>query len=175
MRNELQCAAFPGLGERKRAAGRAGNAQRLEAGRFEILVEHSDRIAADHIPWSRYGVRGNRNAAGQRLELNDAECVGSAREDEYVRRGKMRRQGFPFQLPQEVCIRKLALQLGRLRPVADDDLRTRQIERQERRQVLFHREPAALRLGHYWTDVCRNRGHCWRAGNLGRADRAVRE
>ena len=51
-------------------------------------------------------------------------------------------QGFPFQLTEKVGIRKPALQLARLRPVADDDLRAGQIERQECRQVLFHREAA---------------------------------
>ena len=98
MRNELQCAAFPGLGERKRAAGGARNRQSLKAGRSEILVEHADRIAANHVLWSRNGICGNWNAAGQRFELNDAECVGSARKHKYVCRRKMRRQGFPFQL-----------------------------------------------------------------------------
>ena len=83
MRNELQRAALPGLSERKCAAGRARNRQSLETGRFEILVERADRIAANHVPWSRNGVRGNRNAARQRLQLNDAESVGSAGEHEY--------------------------------------------------------------------------------------------
>ena len=142
MRNKLQCAAFPGLGKRKRPARGARNAESLKAGRFEILVEHANGIAADHIQWSRNGVCGNRNAAGQRLELNNAECVGSARKHKYVCRRKMRRQRFPFQLTEKVGIWKAALQLARLRALADDDLRARQIERQERRQVLFHREAA---------------------------------
>src|SRR5271166_1677835 len=113
MRDELRRASFPGLGKRKRTAGRARNRQGLEAGRFEIFVEHADRIVADHILWSRDGVRGNRNAAGQRFELNDAECVGSAREHECVRRRKMSGQGFPFQLTEKVGVRKTALQLAR--------------------------------------------------------------
>ena len=37
------------------------------------------------------------------------------------------------------------------------------------------RDPAALRLGHYCPNLCRNRRHCWRAGDPGRADRAVRK
>ena len=142
MRNKLQCAAFPGLGKRKRAARGARNSESPEAGRFEILVEHADGIAADHVQWSRNGVCSNRNATGQRLELNDAECVGSARKHKYVCRRKMRRQGFTFQLTEKVGIWKAALQLARLRALADDDLLARQIERQERRQVLFHRHPA---------------------------------
>ena len=75
MRDELQRASFPGLGQRKRTAGRARDRQSLEAGGFEILVEHADRIAADHVPGARNGIGGNRNAASQRFELNDAECV----------------------------------------------------------------------------------------------------
>jgi hypothetical protein len=142
MRNELQRAAFPGLGQRKRAAGRARNRQSLEAGRFEILVEHADRIAPNHVLWSRNGVRGNRHAAGQCLELNDAECVGLAGKHEHVCRRDMGRQGFPFHLTEKVGAWEAALQLVRLRPVADDDLRAGQIERQECRQVLFHRDAA---------------------------------
>src|SRR6266404_2021517 len=123
MRDELQCASFPGLGKRKCTAGRARNRQCLEAGRSEILAEHADRIAANHVLWPRDGVRGDRNAAGQRFELNDAECVGSARKHEYVCRRKMRGQGFSFELTEKMCIRKTTLQLARLRSVANDDLR----------------------------------------------------
>ena len=50
-------------------------------------------------------------------------------------------QGFTFHLTEKVGIRKTALQFARLRPVANDDLRAREIEREERRQVLFYREP----------------------------------
>jgi len=133
MRDELQCASFPGLGKRKCTAGRARNRQCLEAGRSEILAEHADRIAANHVLWSWDGVRSNRNAAGQRFELNDAECVGSARENEYVRRRKVCGQGFSLQLAEKVGVRKTALQLARLRPVANDNLRAGQIEPQESR------------------------------------------
>src|SRR5690242_12400652 len=50
-------------------------------------------------------------------------------------------QCFPLHLTEKVGIRKTALQFARLRPVAKDDLRAREIEREERRQVLFYREP----------------------------------
>ena len=60
MRNELQRALFPGLSERKGAAGRARNRQSFEAGGFEILVENADRIAADYVPRSRNGISRNR-------------------------------------------------------------------------------------------------------------------
>ena len=109
IRDELQRASFPGLGKRKSTAGRARNRQSLEAGESEVLIEHADRIAANYILWSRDGVGGNRNAAGQRFELDDAKCVGSARKDEYVRRRDMGRQGFPLQLAEKVSIRKAPL------------------------------------------------------------------
>src|SRR5271167_2903878 len=102
MRNELQRATLPGLGERECAAGRARNRQSLEAGRFKILGQHADRIAADHVLRSRNGIRGNRNAAGQRLELNDAECVGSAGKHEYVCCREMCCQSLPFQLTEKM-------------------------------------------------------------------------
>ena len=65
MGDELQRASFPGMGERKGAAGRARNRQSLEAGRFEILVEHADRIAADHVggPETGYAATGTPQAS----------------------------------------------------------------------------------------------------------------
>src|SRR4051794_20706308 len=50
-------------------------------------------------------------------------------------------QCFSLHLTEKVGIRKTALQFARPRPVANDDLRAREIEREERRQVLFYREP----------------------------------
>src|SRR5438552_4822975 len=74
----VQRAAFPELGERKpRHAAR----EIVRASRQADLRSSSSTPTRllPIIPWSRYGVRGgNRNAAGQHLELNDAECVGSA-------------------------------------------------------------------------------------------------
>ena len=133
---------FPGLGKRECAACRARNCERLETGRFEILVERTDRVVANHALWSRDGVRGNRNAAGQRFELNNAKCVGPAREHEYVCRRKMSRQGFPLQPTDKMGIRKAMLQFARLRPIPDDDFGAGQIEGQKCRQVLLHREAA---------------------------------
>jgi hypothetical protein len=148
MRDELQCASSPGLGKRKRAAGLARNRQCLEAGRFEILAKHADRIAANHVLWSWDGVRSNRNAAGQRFELNDAECVGSARENEYVCRRKMCGQGFPFQLAEKVRVRETAPQLARLRSVANDDLRAcRSSARNAARFFSTARRPTLTKIG----------------------------
>ena len=125
MRNELQRALFPGLGERKGAAGRARNRQSFEAGGFEILVEHTDRIAADYVPRSRNGISRNRYAAGQCLELNEAKRIGPARKHEHVRRGEMRCKGCSFQLTKKMGFGKAALQLARLRPAANDDFGAR--------------------------------------------------
>jgi len=125
MRNELQRALFPGSGKRKGAAGRARNRQSFEAGGFEILVENADRIAADYVPRSRNGISRNRDAAGQCFELNEAKRIGPARKHEHVRRGEMRCEGFPFQLTKKMGFGKVALQLARLRPVANDDFGAR--------------------------------------------------
>jgi hypothetical protein len=57
-------------------------------------------------------------------------------------------QGFPFHLTDEVGVRKAALQLGRLRPVADNDLRAGQIERQKCRQILSTaKRPTLTKIG----------------------------
>ena len=46
----------------------------------------------DHIERTRNREGGNGRAAGQRLELHDAEGVGAAREHKDVRGRQMRRQ-----------------------------------------------------------------------------------
>ena len=122
MRNELQRALLPGSGECEGAAGRSRNRQSFEAGGFEILVEHPDRIAAYYVLRSRNGISCNRYAASQCLELNEAKRIGPARKHEHVRRGEMRCKGFPFQLTKKMGIGKAALQLARLRALPDDDL-----------------------------------------------------
>src|SRR6516164_910396 len=127
MRNELQRALFPGLGKRKGAAGRARNRQSFEAGGFEVLVEHADRIAADYVARSRNGIGRNRYAAGQCLELNEAKSIGPAWKHEHIRRGEMRCEVFPFQLTKKMDFGKAALQLARLRPVANDDFGARHV------------------------------------------------
>src|SRR6516225_549790 len=142
IRDKLGRALFPRLGKRICTATSARNPQSLEAGQSEILVENSDGIATNHVLWSRNGVRRHWNTAGQRFELNDAKCIGSTGKHEHVCRPKVSRQGLSLQLTDEMGIRKATLQLACLRPVADDDLRTRQIERQKRGQIFFHCEAA---------------------------------
>ena len=64
--------------------------------RGEILVERADRptaaanarrVEAQYVEWSTHWKRGNRNRARQGFEINEAERIGSAREDEYIRGG----------------------------------------------------------------------------------------
>ena len=116
--------------------------QRLEAGDAQILVQHADRMVADDVlrPGDRKG--RDRHAAGQRLELHDAERVGPARKYEDVGRCQMRGQ-VPFSSsPRNFASGKRALQLRLLRAVADHDLGARQIERQKCFEVLFDRDAA---------------------------------
>ena len=54
----------------------------------------------------------------------------------------MSRELFPELRAEKMRIRKTALQLGARRPVADDDLRARQVEAQHRLQILFDRHAA---------------------------------
>ena len=54
----------------------------------------------------------------------------------------MRGENAVVQLAEKFCRREAALELAFLRPGADDDFAAGQIERQERRQVLFDGDPA---------------------------------
>ena len=110
IRDKLGRALFPGLGKRICAATSARDAQSLEAGQSEILVENSDGIAGNHVLRSRDGVRRHWNDAGQRFKLNDTKCIGPTRKREHVCSRKVGRQGFPLQLTDEMGIRKATLQ-----------------------------------------------------------------
>jgi len=128
MRDELQCAfVSQGLGKRKCTAGRARKfVSALRQADLRSLAEHADRIAANHVLWSRDGVRGNRNAPqASRFELNDAECVGFGLGNTNTSaRRKMCGQGFPFQLAERKCVSGKRPPAARpaLRSVANDDL-----------------------------------------------------
>ena len=140
--DELARAVFPGVSQRECAAGCARNPQRLEAGDAQIVVQHADRIVADDVlrPGDRKG--GDRNAAGQRLELHDAERVGPARKHEDVGRRQMRGQGSVLQQAEKLGVREPPPQLGFLRAGADDDLGAGQIEREKCFEVLFDGDPS---------------------------------
>src|SRR6202158_3555611 len=90
--DELPCAVFPGTLERETPARLAGNAERAEAGASQIGVQSSHRVVRDHVQRARDRKGGNRRTAAERVELNDAEGGGQAREDKDVRRGQMRGQ-----------------------------------------------------------------------------------
>jgi hypothetical protein len=90
MAEELPCAVFPRVFQREPAAGVARKLQSLDAGAAEIFVQNTDWPFADHVfrPGHREG--RNRYPACQRFELNDAECVGAARENKNISGSQMR-------------------------------------------------------------------------------------
>src|SRR5262245_45855426 len=92
MANELTRAVLPRAAQREAATGLARHPERLQAGGAEVLVESTDRMVADDVLRSGDGKRRDRYAAGQRLELDDAERVGSAGKDEHIRGREMGRQ-----------------------------------------------------------------------------------
>src|SRR5215510_9988595 len=72
---ELARAGVPRARECEIAAGRARDLQRFEASDLEILVQYPYPMPADHIARTGHRIGRDRNAAGERLELYDAECV----------------------------------------------------------------------------------------------------
>ena len=105
-------------------------------------IQHTHRIASDDIvrPGDREG--RDRNAAGKRFELHDAERVRQARKYEDVGRCQMCGQGSILQQPEEPGVRETAFQLRFLRAFADDDLRAGQVERKKSFEVLFDGNPS---------------------------------
>src|SRR5262249_14949074 len=76
----------------------------------------------------------------ERLELNDTERVGFAREDEDVRRRHVSGQSLAFLEAKEPDIREALPQLGFLGALSDHDLRARKIEREKRFEILLNRD-----------------------------------
>ena len=138
----MNCRALvlPGMGQRKGAAGLARDSSAREAGGAQIVVEHADRAVADHVLRAGDREGRDRHAAGQRLELHDAEGVGVAWKDEHVGRGNGAGQCPGLSKPEEDGVGKAPPQLGFLRPVADHHLGAGQIERQKRFEVLLDRD-----------------------------------
>src|SRR5208283_2216751 len=77
----------------------------------------------------------------QRLELHDAESVGLAWKHEDVRRGKIAGERLVLQLAEEHGLGVTLFELIELRTAADDELRSRQVEREKGVEVLLHRHP----------------------------------
>src|SRR6266700_6569010 len=137
--NKLLGAPFPGMPERKVAAGLARHAQCAHAGFTQVVAQHADRIAADDVTRPSHGECRDRYAACERLELYHAESVREAWEYEYVRCCDVRRERLAVQRAQKSHLGIAAPQFTFLRALADNDFRTRQLERQERVEILLDR------------------------------------
>ena len=116
--------------------------QRAQAGGAQIVVERADRMIGDDVQRAGHRKRRDRRAAGQRFQLHDAESVGQAREHEHVGGRQMRGQFRALLLAEEFCLRIAPLEFRALRAVADHDLGARQVERQERFEILLDRDAA---------------------------------
>ena len=94
-------------------------------------MQNADRMTANDIAGPRHRKCRNGHAAGQRLELHDAESVGQTWKNEDVGRRKMRGENAVVELAEKLCGRKPAFEFGLLRAGADDDFGARQIERKK--------------------------------------------
>src|SRR5580704_12844560 len=139
--DELARAVFPRIVERKGAAGIARQRQRAHASDRQILMQDADRVIGDDVLRPGDGKSGDRNPAGERLELHYTEGIGEAWKHEHVRARQMRSENAVVQHAEKLCIGELALELGFLRAGADDDLGAGQIEGEERFQVFLDGDP----------------------------------
>ena len=60
----------------------------------QVVVKHANRAIGDDVARAGDRERRDRHAAGERLELHDAERVGQARKDKHVRRRDVRGELF---------------------------------------------------------------------------------
>src|SRR3546814_5656316 len=80
--------------------------------RAEILAERADADAIDDVERARYWIGGDRQAARQGLQHDEAEGVGAAGEDEDVGGGVVRRQRLAVVGAGEGDVRERLLQFG---------------------------------------------------------------
>src|SRR6516225_8867742 len=142
MGDELMRAVLPRIPQGKFATGLARNPQRLHASGAQLGMQNADRMIPNDIAGPRHWKCRNWHAAGERLELHDAESVGQTWKNEDIGCSKVRGENAVVELAEKLGARKPALEFGLLRPSADDDFGARQIEREKCRQVLLDRHPA---------------------------------
>jgi hypothetical protein len=108
----------------------------------QVLAEHARARPAHDVEGARHRVGRDRQPRGHGLEQDEAERVGPAGKDERVGRGV----GLGERLAEPGAEEhRLGVRLCRVRdsrPVADHQLRPRQIEAEERHDVLLDRDPA---------------------------------
>lgn len=75
---------FPSTFERGRAAIFSIEFERFEGSRFELLVKHAAIPALHHVDGAGDRISRHWRAAGHRLEHDEPEGIGAAREDEHV-------------------------------------------------------------------------------------------
>src|SRR5262245_62045450 len=150
MIEELPRARSPGELQRMLPAGLPRLFERHETGTPQVVVERAHRRIAEYVLGTRYRKGRNGYTARQRFELDDAEGVRLARKDEYVGRGHMYCELLPAQRAEELRLGIPRAQFRFLRPVSDHDLGAKQLERQERLEVLLRCYPADTHENRAW-------------------------
>src|SRR5580704_9112650 len=120
--DELAGAVFPRMVERKGPAGVARQRQRAHASDRQILVQDADRMVGDDVLRPSDRKSGDRNAAGERLELHDTERIGEAWKHEYVGARQVRGENAVVQHAEKFRVGEFSLELGFLRSGTDNDL-----------------------------------------------------
>src|ERR1700730_1508346 len=110
MADELARAALPRIVEREGAAGVARQRQRAHAGDRQILVQDADRTVGYDVLRAADRQSSAPNAAGERLELHDAERVGQAWKHERVGARQVRRENAVVQHAEKFCVGGLAVE-----------------------------------------------------------------
>ena len=112
----------------------------------QILVERA-RAIADDVAGAGNRKGGDRGAAAQRLDDDEAEGVGAAGKDEDVGACIGRRERFAAELAEEQRAGMLRLECGERGAIADDDLCARAVACPETRRCSSRPRHARHRAG----------------------------
>ena len=135
------------------AAGAVGEQRTADRG-GEVFVERTDRpraamqpgcIETQYIERTAHWKGSDRNAACQSFEVDQAERVRAAGEDEDIGGGEGRGELGPVARAEEQDLGVATLQRGARRTVSDDQFGARDGGVEERLNILLDRNPADIK------------------------------
>jgi hypothetical protein len=145
MAEELPTRLRPRSPRNGAAASPAMETERGERRSAKVVVEHAGDTRCHDVDRSRNRVRCNRCSASHRFEQHETKSVGTAREHEHVGRREARRKLRTESIAEKHGSRETLPERSTIGTITDHDFRARQIEREERRDILLDRDSAEAR------------------------------
>ena len=118
----------------------------MQASRLQILVQRGDVRIAKHVQGPLDRIGRDRRPRGQSFQQHEAERIGAAREDEDVGTAIGGGEWRAMQGAEEMDSGIACTQCRQRRAFADDDLAAGHVEREERLDILLHRDAADMEM-----------------------------